>query len=187
MAPGGTTLIPGGSSFSNVTFHAWNGRSRTIGPIAAYDSAIFTVGTDEPTRIPGGSLVPAVFTVLSVSPAAGRFFSQDDARPGAPPVVVLSYALWRERFAADPAAVGLTLTVDEQPHVVVGIAPLNFAFPNREARLSQSPSAVHSTNSTSTTVVGFNHSAFGFGPIAATFSSGSCGIGGACGNQSAHV
>src|SRR5687768_11363605 len=31
--PGGTTLIPDDSSLSNITYHAWNGRSRTIGPI----------------------------------------------------------------------------------------------------------------------------------------------------------
>ena len=133
--PGGTTLIPDDSSLSNITYHAWNGRSRTIGPIAAYDSGSFTVGLDEPARMPGGWLEPTVFTVLGVSPAVGRFFNENDARLGAARVVVLSYALWRERFAADPAAVGRTLTVDEQPHVIVGIARPNFAFPDREARL----------------------------------------------------
>lgn len=74
--PEGTTVIPGGASLSNVTYHAWHGRSRTIGPIDAYDSAIFTVGVDQPTRLPGGWLAPAVFTVLRVSPAAGRFLTK---------------------------------------------------------------------------------------------------------------
>lgn len=50
-------------------------------------------------------------------------------------MVVLSYVLWRDRFASDPAAGGRMLKIDGQSHVIVGVAPLHFAFPNREARL----------------------------------------------------
>src|SRR5258708_7667334 len=133
--PGGTPLFGGDDYFSNVTYYAWNGRSHTIGPIAVYSSTAFTVGEDEPTRIAGARLSPAVFTVLGASPTVGRFFNDDDTRPGAMPVVVLSHALWHERFAANPAALGRSLVVDERPHVIVGIAPFGFAFPDREARL----------------------------------------------------
>src|SRR5258708_19152215 len=121
--PGGTPLFGGDDYFSNVTYYAWNGRSHTIGPIAVYSSTAFTVGEDEPTRIAGARLSPAVFTVLGASPTVCRFFNDDDTRPGAMPVVVLSHALWHERFAANPAALGRSLVVDERPHVIVGIAP----------------------------------------------------------------
>src|SRR5258708_6200442 len=133
--PGGTPLFGGDNYFSNVTYYAWNGRGHMIGPIAVYSSTAFTVGGDEPTRIAGARLSPSVFTVLGASPTVGRFFNDDDTRPGAMPVVVLSHALWHERFAADPAALGHSLVVDERPHVIVGIAPFGFAFPDREARL----------------------------------------------------
>jgi predicted permease len=133
--PGGTPLFGGDNYFSNVTYDAWNGRSRTLGPIAVYSSGVFTVGGDEPVRVAGGRLSPAVFMVLGVSPAAGRFFNDDDTRQGAVPVVVLSYALWRERFGGDATALGRTIDVDDQPYVVVGIASPGFAFPDRESRL----------------------------------------------------
>ena len=43
--------------------------------------------------------------------------------------MVIADRLWRDRFGGDPAAVGATLTIDDADHLVVGIAPPGFAFP----------------------------------------------------------
>jgi predicted permease len=67
------------------------------------------------------------FQVLGVAPAIGRLFTEDDNRtPGAHPVAVLSYDLWNNRYAADPAILGAKILVDEQPLVVIGVAAPGF-------------------------------------------------------------
>lgn len=121
-------------SLSNLTYYAWNRQSRTIGEIGTYGTRARSVGVDEPVRIPGGALSPSVFEVLRLSPALGRFFTDDDVRPGAPPVVLLSDVLWRERFGGDPAILNKPLHIDHTPHTIVGIAPPGFAFPDGKTR-----------------------------------------------------
>jgi putative ABC transport system permease protein len=67
------------------------------------------------------------FRVMEVALARGPGFDPDvDDAPTAKPVVVLGYEFWQNRLAADPDIVGKTLTLDDTPHVVVGIAPDGF-------------------------------------------------------------
>ena len=66
------------------------------------------------------------FTTLGIGAYAGRPFAQADDHPGAPPVLVLSYAAWDTEFARDPAIVGATVYVQKHPFVVAGIAPPGF-------------------------------------------------------------
>ncbi len=67
----------------------------------------------------------AYFSTLGVSPAVGRTIQPaDDA--GAARVVVLSHALWRRRFAANPAVVGQSIRISGQPFEVVGVAAASF-------------------------------------------------------------
>ena len=67
-----------------------------------------------------------VYNALGVPPAAGRLISPDDDRSGAPPVAVLSYAYWQKRFAANPAAIGQTLLVNNLPFTIVGVSAPGF-------------------------------------------------------------
>jgi predicted permease len=67
------------------------------------------------------------FTVLGVTAALGRLFTEDDNRtPGGHPVAVLSYDLWRNRYGADPGILGGKILVDEQPFTVIGVAAQGF-------------------------------------------------------------
>jgi predicted permease len=67
------------------------------------------------------------FPLLGITAAAGRVFdANDDLRPGATPVAVLSYGYWRSRFARDPNIVGSRLLVNNYPLTVVGIAQPGF-------------------------------------------------------------
>ena len=68
-----------------------------------------------------------LFALLGVTPPLGRGIEPADERPGAPPVAVLSDALWRRRFGADPQAIGSIVHVGDQPVTVVGVAPPGFA------------------------------------------------------------
>jgi predicted permease len=67
------------------------------------------------------------FSVLGVRAALGRLFTDDDNRtPGAHPIAVLSYDLWRNRYGADPGILGGKILVDEQPLTVIGVAAPGF-------------------------------------------------------------
>ena len=69
------------------------------------------------------------FDVLRVEPVIGRGFHAADAVPGAQPVALLGYALWRGRFAADPGVVGSTVRVEGVPTTVIGVMQEGFEFP----------------------------------------------------------
>ena len=71
------------------------------------------------------------FDVLDVRPVLGRLLRPEDGQPGAPPVLVLSYAAWRRDFGGDPSVVGRSLAVPStQGQVrIVGVAPAGFAYP----------------------------------------------------------
>jgi predicted permease len=66
------------------------------------------------------------FTVLRATPHLGRLLTEEDDRPGAQLVGVISHAFWRKRFAGDPSAVGQVITVNNLPLTVVGVTPEGF-------------------------------------------------------------
>jgi predicted permease len=78
---------------------------------------------------PRGRLVSGdYFAVLGVVAQLGRTFSAaEDVAPGADPVVVISDAYWRRRFGSDRAVPGRTITINETPFTIVGVAPAGFS------------------------------------------------------------
>jgi predicted permease len=73
------------------------------------------------------------FPLLGVQTYAGRVLTPEDDNQGAPPVVVLSYALWQAKFAADPSIIGSTLLLTGKPATVVGITARSFLGERNEA------------------------------------------------------
>lgn len=67
--------------------------------------------------------------VLGILPAVGRTFTAEEDAPNAPGAVVLSDALWRRAFAADPDIVGESITLNGNPATVVGVMPGGFRPP----------------------------------------------------------
>jgi len=55
-----------------------------------------------------------------------RSMTPDDAKPGAPPVFVLSYKLWMSRFHGDTSILGQSFTLNGVPTTLVGIMPRRF-------------------------------------------------------------
>ena len=132
--PGGHS--PAGNRWLSLrTRRAWRDRSLTIEDIGAYGSYDYLVRQPgvEPARVQGATVSPSVFRLLRVTPAIGRFFLQSEDAPGAAPVVVLSDRFWRDRFGADPDAVGRTLEIDGEPRTIVGVARPDLEFPNPRA------------------------------------------------------
>ncbi len=72
------------------------------------------------------------YEVLGVRPYIGRLFSQQDDAPDAPPVAVFSYGFWQRRFGGDPAIVGQSILLNENPIIVIGVAAPGFYGTNLE-------------------------------------------------------
>ena len=67
------------------------------------------------------------FDVLGVHAILGRTFTQEDDRKSSPrPVIVISYASWRSRFAGDPNIVGKTAKLNGLDYTILGVAPRGF-------------------------------------------------------------
>lgn len=66
------------------------------------------------------------FIMFGINAYAGHMLTPADDRPGAPPVVVMSYRLWQQRYGSDPSVIGSVFNVDEKPFTLVGITPPGF-------------------------------------------------------------
>ena len=66
---------------------------------------------------------------LGMTPLLGRSFSANEDRPNGPRVALITYGLWRSRFAADPHVLGRTITLDGAATSIVGVLPADFEMP----------------------------------------------------------
>jgi predicted permease len=75
---------------------------------------------------PGEYVSGNYFTMFGVRVYAGRALTPQDDQPGAPPVAVMSYRLWQERYGSNPSVIGSVFNFDDKPFTVVGITPPGF-------------------------------------------------------------
>jgi len=108
-------------------------RSQSLSAIAGY-FAFYGVGDNllsgkgEPERLSGVPVSANFFDVLGVRPQLGRVFNAQESVWKGPKVVMLGHGLWERRFNSDPAIVGSALTLNDEPHTVVGVLPASFDF-----------------------------------------------------------
>jgi len=86
---------------------------------------------DRPAILKVASVSAGFFEELDLLAERGRLLSDQDQKPAQNRVAVISNALWRTRFAGDPAVLGRSLILDQQVYVIVGVAPAGFVFPER--------------------------------------------------------
>ena len=116
--------------YSPPNFLDVEAQSTAFSGLAAVDGGGVTLtGQGTATRLEGAGVSASFFDVLRVRPLHGRGFVAGENEPGRNKVAVLGYPLWRDRFGADPGVVGRTVSLNRQPHVVVGVAPPGFRYP----------------------------------------------------------
>ncbi|HEY2394917.1 MAG TPA: ABC transporter permease [Rudaea sp.] len=104
--------------------------------LAMYHGQSFNLAEQgAPQRLIGYVATPSLFTTLKVDAKIGRVFGADAAETGQDHVAVLSAALWRNQFNADPAIVGRDIRLNGDSYRVVGVMDEAFAFPDRKAQL----------------------------------------------------
>src|SRR5688572_9962615 len=101
--------------------------------VSAYDFESGTItGSGEPETLSLVSMSPGVFALLPTAPLAGRLFVASDAAPGGERVLLISERLWASRYGRDPSVVGRLVTIDDQPHRIIGVLPSRFVFPDSD-------------------------------------------------------
>ena len=110
-------------------YHDWKTRNTVFSAVGGSTPQAMTItGAGEAERVPGLQATASLADVLGVAPAMGRWFTEREDQPGGPKVAVLSHAIWRTRFGADPAILGKPLTLNGEPHEVIGVMPESFSF-----------------------------------------------------------
>ncbi|HEV2417556.1 MAG TPA: ABC transporter permease, partial [Terriglobia bacterium] len=75
---------------------------------------------------PGEFVSGNYFTMFGISAYAGRLLTDQDDQPDSPPVAVMSYRLWQQRYGSDTSIIGAVFSLDNKPYTVVGITPPGF-------------------------------------------------------------
>jgi len=110
---------------------ALDANSKAFSSIAGYgeDAESNVADNDVPERVFSAAVTVNALDTLGIRPAAGDFFSADDAIAGRDHDVILSYGYWRQHFAGAPSALGRTLRVDGVSRRIIGVMPAGVRFP----------------------------------------------------------
>lgn len=115
-------------SFSNL--RDWVDQTQTFEEIAAYTFTNLNLsGAGEPARLSTVRASANLFSLVGAVPLLGRTFLPEEDNEGSGRVVILSHAVWQQRFGSDPGVVGQSLALNNQGYTVVGVMPASFQFP----------------------------------------------------------
>ena len=123
------------NEFSLVSYDLYTrfrDNTRGFAELAAFSASsdLFGVrrkGVPEPAQsYPGEYVSGNYFSMFGIRPYTGRALAPADDRQGAPPVALMSYRLWEQKYASDPSVIGSVFNLDDKPYTVVGITPPRF-------------------------------------------------------------
>jgi putative ABC transport system permease protein len=111
-------------------FLDWREQNTVFEEMAIFPwASAYTLSAEgEPERVKVARTTPGFDRVLAFRPALGRFFSAGEDRIGGPPVVLISYAAWQQRYAGRADVLGRTVTLDGATHTIIGVLPDHFAL-----------------------------------------------------------
>ncbi len=119
-------------SVSYPNFADWRDQNKSFEKIGVYNRGSYNlVGSGEPERIQAARMSADAFSALRANAALGRIFTNDEDKPGAEPVVLLSHGLWLRRFGGNAGIVNQTISLNNRTFTVIGVMPKGFLFPGR--------------------------------------------------------
>ena len=122
--PGGTR-----NSVSTENFRDWQRQNDVFEVMAASGGGGVTMsGATEPMQVRGSRVSAGYFEIFGVRAALGRTFTPDEDQPGKDKVAVITHRLWQRAFGGDPGIIGRSVTLNREPHTIVGVMPAGSAF-----------------------------------------------------------
>ncbi|HVY71668.1 MAG TPA: ABC transporter permease, partial [Verrucomicrobiae bacterium] len=119
-----------GGSLSYPNFADWKHQQSVFEKFGVYSGNNFALaGAGEPVRLAGALVSAEVFAALRTQPEIGRVFGEDEDKPGAPPVAVISHALWQTQFGGRAEILNQTISLNGKPYTLLGVMPAGFDFP----------------------------------------------------------
>lgn len=94
------------------------------------DGGIISENGLPPQQYPMQHATGGIFSMIQGKALLGRTFSPSDEKPGAAPVLVISYKVWKERYAGSAGAIGRQVMVNGLPATIIGVMPDGFHYPN---------------------------------------------------------
>jgi putative ABC transport system permease protein len=131
-------------------YAAWKKQAIGFEHLEAYGLGIGVnlAGESQPAeRVRAGHVTPGFFAMLGVHPQLGRTFRPEEDRPGSGRVAIISDALWRNYFHADPRILQKTIALNGAPSIVVGVMPPEFIDPGAADTGAWLPDAVNAKTS----------------------------------------
>ncbi len=114
-------------SMSDPQFIACRSATKAFQQLAAYDGWTWNAtGAGDPLSIHGQQVTTNFFDTLGVRPRLGRGFLPAEESPASAPVAIISDTFWRAHYQGGGDVLGKTITLDSQPHTIVGVMPPGF-------------------------------------------------------------
>ncbi len=114
---------------SAATYLTYRADTQTLEDVALWAGRSAQVtGLEEPEQVEAMLVTDGFFPTLKVGAALGRVFTAEDDIDGAAPTVVVSHRYWQRALGGEPSAIGRSLTMNGNPHEVIGILPEGFTF-----------------------------------------------------------
>ena len=123
------------NAVSPADFSDWAGTATSFTGMAAMTEVTADLtGEGDPEKVTIAAVSAPYFEVFGIRPLHGRTFETGEYHLDRR-TVILSHALWRQRFGGDPGIVNRSVMINGSPITVVGVLPAHAAFPNTEAQL----------------------------------------------------
>ncbi len=114
---------------------AWGEQTQILEGAAHYSVGDMQLAEADGELVRTGSLSAEALDFLGVSPMLGRGFDSAETVSGADAVALVSHRFWVARLASNPAVLGTTVTLDQRPHVIVGVMSPTFRFPRPDPQV----------------------------------------------------
>jgi putative ABC transport system permease protein len=132
---------PGGrAGYSGPEFLDYVEQNHVFDRVIANDGEDILYTSGEGTeRFSGGLVTPGTFEFLGMPPMLGRAMQAPDYEPGAPPVFVMRYKTWVNRFSADPKILNTTFVLNGTPRTLIGVMPPRFGWGDADMWIPDKP------------------------------------------------
>ena len=105
----------------------WKQQARSFSNMGTYVSDAFNLSAGgQSARVESMDATTSALQTLGIAPELGRIFTPDEEQWGNRHVVLLTDALWKDKFGANSDIVGRTIRLDAEPYLVIGVMPENF-------------------------------------------------------------